>query len=322
MYLSGMRIKELSIVIPLFNEAESLPELMLWIDKVLKGREYEVIFVDDGSRDNSWSVIEEISVQYPDIVKGLKLARNYGKSAGLQKGFEAATGSVVFTMDADLQDSPDEILVMEKHLLDNDLDLVSGWKKKRHDPISKTIPTKLYNWMTRKMSGIYLHDFNCGLKCYKLEVVKAIELQGEMHRYIPLLAKHVGFDKIGEHVVEHQARKYGTTKFGVERFTNGMLDLITLVFVQRFSHKPMHLFGLLGSLTFILSAILFSVIAGFKLYAMYEGLEAKNITEISSFYVALTGMIIGSQLFLAGFIAEMVSRSDAAHSNYRVEKEI
>jgi glycosyltransferase involved in cell wall biosynthesis len=303
MYLSGMRIKELSIVIPLFNEAESLPELMSWIDKVLQGREYEVIFVDDGSRDNSWGVIEELSTLYPDNVRGLKFARNYGKSAGLQKGFEAAKGRVVFTMDADLQDSPDEILVMEKYLVDNDLDLVSGWKKKRHDPITKTIPTKLYNWMTRKMSGIHLHDFNCGLN-------------------IPLLAKHVGFDKIGEHVVEHQARKYGTTKFGVERFTNGMLDLMTLVFVQRFSHKPMHLFGLLGTLTFVLSAVLITAIGGYKLYAMYSGLEAKNITEISSFYVALTGMIVGSQLFLAGFIAEMVSRSDAAHSNYRVENEI
>ena len=274
---------DISIVVPLFNEEESLPELMAWIDRVLQGRDYEVIFVDDGSRDNSWGVVESLSVDYGAKVRGIKLSRNYGKSAGLQKGFEAALGRVVFTMDADLQDSPDEILAMEKKLLDEGLDLVSGWKKKRHDPITKTIPTMLYNWMTRRMSGIVLHDFNCGLKCYKNEVINAIEVQGEMHRYIPLLATAQGYDKIGEHVVQHQARKYGVTKFGMERFTNGMLDLITIVFMQRFGRKPMHLFGLLGTLTFLISAGIFCYIGGSKLYAMNQGIESKIITEISVF---------------------------------------
>ena len=313
---------EISVVVPLYNEQESLPELMAWIDQVLSERDYEVIFVDDGSRDESWVVISELYSTYPNKVKAIRFARNYGKSAGLQKGFEAACGKVVFTMDADLQDSPDELLAMEKKLLDENLDLVSGWKKKRKDPLSKTIPTKLYNWMTRRVSGIRLHDFNCGLKCYRLEVVKAIEVQGEMHRYIPLLAKAAGFDQIGEHVVVHQARKYGTTKFGLERFTNGMLDLLTIAFVQRFGRKPMHLFGLLGTLTFAVSVLLFSAIAGYKIYAMSNGIDAKNITEISAFYVALTGMILGSQLFMAGFIAEMVSRTDPSRTAYRISENL
>jgi glycosyltransferase involved in cell wall biosynthesis len=313
---------EISVVVPLYNEQESLPELMAWIDQVLSERDYEVIFVDDGSRDESWAVISELYSTYPNKVKAIRFARNYGKSAGLQKGFEAAFGKVVFTMDADLQDSPDELLAMEKKLLDGNLDLVSGWKKKRKDPLSKTIPTKLYNWMTRRVSGIRLHDFNCGLKCYRLEVVKAIEVQGEMHRYIPLLAKAAGFDQIGEHVVVHQARKYGTTKFGLERFTNGMLDLLTIAFVQRFGRKPMHLFGLLGTLTFAVSVLLFSAIAGYKIYAMSNGIDAKNITEISAFYVALTGMILGSQLFMAGFIAEMVSRTDPSRTAYRISENL
>jgi len=313
---------DISVVVPLYNEQESLPELMAWIDQALSERDYEVIFVDDGSRDGSWSVISELYATYSNKVKAIRFARNYGKSAGLQKGFEAASGKVVFTMDADLQDSPDELLAMEKKLLDENLDIVSGWKKKRKDPLSKTIPTKLYNWMTRRVSGIYLHDFNCGLKCYRLEVVKAIEVQGEMHRYIPLLAKAAGFDQIGEHVVVHQARKYGTTKFGLERFTNGMLDLLTIAFVQRFGRKPMHFFGLLGTLTFVLSFLLFSAIAGYKIYAISNGIEAKNITEISAFYVALTGMIMGSQLFMVGFIAEMVSRTDPSRTAYRISENL
>jgi glycosyltransferase involved in cell wall biosynthesis len=313
---------DISIVIPLYNEAESLPELMEWINRVLETRKFEVVFIDDGSKDDSWTVIQELQTNYPGKVKGIKFARNYGKSAGLQKGFEASIGAVVFTMDADLQDSPDEILVMEKLLLDGGFDLISGWKKERHDPLSKTIPTKLYNWMTRRVSGIYLNDFNCGLKCYKHDVVKAIEVQGEMHRYIPLLAKAAGFDKIGEHVVSHKARKYGTTKFGLERFTNGMLDLMTIAFVQRFGRKPMHLFGLLGLLTFAFSTGLFIAIAGYKLYAMNIGVQAKNITEISAFYVALTGMILGSQLFLAGFISEMVSRNSPQRTEYRISEKI
>ena len=313
---------DISIVIPLYNEAESLPELMEWINRVLEKRKFEVVFVDDGSKDDSWSVIEELQTNYPGKVKGIKFARNYGKSAGIQKGFEVSIGTVVFTMDADLQDSPDEILVMEKLLLDGGFDLISGWKKERHDPLSKTIPTKLYNWMIRRVSGIYLNDFNCGLKCYKHDVVKAIEVQGEMHRYIPLLAKAAGFDKIGEHVVSHKARKYGTTKFGLERFTNGMLDLMTIAFVQRFGRKPMHLFGLLGLLTFAVSTGLFIAIAGYKLYAMNIGVQAKNITEISAFYVALTGMVLGSQLFLAGFISEMVSRNSPQRTEYRISEKI
>lgn len=313
---------DLSIVIPLYNESESLPELMEWINRVLEKRKFEVVFVDDGSKDESWSVIQELRTHYPGKVRGIKFARNYGKSAGLQKGFEAAIGSVVFTMDADLQDSPDEILIMEKLLIDGGFDLISGWKKKRHDPLSKTIPTKFYNWMTRRVSGIYLHDFNCGLKCYKHNVVKAIEVQGEMHRYIPLLAKAAGFDKIGEHIVSHSVRKYGNTKFGLERFTNGMLDLLTIAFVQRFGRKPMHLFGLLGILTFLVSVGLFTAIAGYKLYAINLEMVAKNITEISAFYVALTGMVLGSQLFLAGFIAEMVSRNNPDRTNYRISEKI
>ena len=293
---------DLSIIVPLYNEEESLPELMSWIDRVLEGRNYEVVFVDDGSKDNSWAVVQDLSSQFGAKVRGIKLSRNYGKSAGLQKGFEAAKGKVVFTMDG--------------------FDLVSGWKKKRHDPITKTVPTKLYNWMTRRMSGITLHDFNCGLKCYRLEVVKSIEVQGEMHRYIPLLAKAAGYNKIGEHVVQHQARKYGVTKFGLERFTNGMLDLLTIVFMQRFARKPMHLFGLLGTLTFLISAGIFCYIGGYKLYAMNQGIEAKNITEISAFYVALAGMILGSQLFLTGFLAEMISRTDPSRKEYGVSEEI
>ena len=313
---------DISIVVPLFNEEESLAELIAWIDKVLEERDYEVIFVDDGSTDGSWSVIQNLSSQYGSKLKAIKLSRNYGKSAGLQKGFEVAKGKVVFTMDADLQDSPDEIIPMEKKLIEEGLDLVSGWKKKRHDPLTKTIPTKLYNWMTRRMSGIKLNDFNCGLKCYRNEVIKAVEVQGEMHRYMPLLAKAAGFDKIGEHIVQHQARKYGITKFGVERFTNGMLDLMTIVFMQRFGRKPMHLFGLLGTLTFLISAGIFCYIGGYKLYAMNQGIVAKNITEISGFYIALAGMILGSQLFLTGFIAEMISRTDPSRKEYGVSDKI
>lgn len=315
---------DLSIVVPLYNEEESLPELKAWIDRVLVGRTYEVVFVDDGSRDGSWEVIAALHAADPERVVGLRFARNYGKSAGLHMGFQAAQGRVVITMDADLQDSPDEILPLEKQVLEGGLDLVSGWKKKRHDPLSKTIPTKLYNWATRKVSGIELHDFNCGLKAYRREVVKAIEVQGEMHRYIPMLAKNAGFDRIGERVVQHQARKYGSSKFGLERFVNGFLDLMTIGFMSRFSRKPMHLFGALGSVMFLISALGLTVVVGMKLIAMIEvsmtGGEhvAKNITEISAFYISLAGMILGAQFFLAGFLAEMISRSDPSRSDYMV----
>lgn len=326
MIRTSQPLKDLSIVVPLFNEAESLPELKAWIDRVLQGRSYEVIFVDDGSRDESWQVISSLHEADPHHVVGLRFARNYGKSAGLHMGFQASNGEVVITMDADLQDSPDEILPLEQMILEGGYDLVSGWKKKRHDPLSKTIPTKLYNWSTRKVSGIELNDFNCGLKAYRREVVKAIEVQGEMHRYIPILAKNAGFNRIGERVVQHQARRYGTSKFGLERFVNGFLDLMTIGFMSRFGRKPMHLFGALGSLMFVVSAIGLFFIGGSKLFALMQWslngvqLEAKNITEVSAFYISLAGMILGAQFFLAGFLAEMISRNDPSRSNYLVSE--
>jgi len=315
---------ELSLVIPLYNEEESLSELKAWIDRTLAGRKYEVIFVDDGSKDRSWSVIAELAAADPERVVGVRLAKNYGKSAALHTGFARVRGSVVVTMDADLQDSPEEIPALEAMILQEGWDLVSGWKAKRYDPITKTLPTKLYNWATRKVSGIELHDFNCGLKAYRFEVVKEIELQGEMHRYIPILAKNAGFHRITEKPVQHQARKYGTSKFGVERFVNGFLDLMTIGFMSRFSRKPMHFFGALGVLMFTLSALGFGVIAANKLWAlvlerwMGEALTVKNITELSAFYLSLTGMILGAQFFLAGFLAEMISRNDPHRTAYQI----
>ena len=309
---------DVSVVIPLLDEEESLRELTSGIEKVLDGLSFEIIFVDDGSQDGSWAVIDQLHQAQPEIIRGIRFARNYGKSAAFQKGFEAAQGAVVFTMDADLQDDPEELPAMRQQLLEGGLDLVSGWKKERHDPLSKTLPTKLYNWATRRVSGIHLHDFNCGLKCYRWQVVKAIEVQGEMHRYIPMLAKMAGFDKIGEKVVTHHARPYGVSKFGLERFTNGVLDLMTVGFIARFGRKPMHFFGLLGILMFMVSAGLFLGIGGYKVWALNVGAEAKNLTELSWFYVALTGMILGAQFFLSGFLAEMVSRNDPARTDYRI----
>lgn len=309
---------DVSVVIPLLDEEESLRELTSGIEKVLDGLSFEIIFVDDGSQDGSWPVIDQLHQAQPEVIRGIRFARNYGKSAALQKGFEAAQGAVVFTMDADLQDDPEELPAMRQQLLEGGLDLVSGWKKERHDPLSKTLPTKLYNWATRRVSGIHLHDFNCGLKCYRWQVVKAIEVQGEMHRYIPMLAKMAGFDKIGEKVVTHHARPYGVSKFGLERFTNGVLDLMTVGFIARFGRKPMHFFGLLGILMFMVSAGLFLGIGGYKVWALNVGAEAKNLTELSWFYVALTGMILGAQFFLSGFLAEMVSRNDPARTDYRI----
>ena len=293
MAMQGHPTLDVTVVVPLLDEEESLKELKAGIDRVLEGLTFEVIFVDDGSQDASWSIISEMHQSQPESVRGIRFARNYGKSAALQKGFEAARGAVVFTMDADLQDDPEELPPMRQQLLDGGLDLVSGWKKKRHDPLSKTIPTKLYNWATRRISGIHLHDFNCGLKCYRWQVVKAIEVQGEMHRYIPMLAKTAGFDKIGEKVVTHHARPYGVSKFGLERFTNGLLDLMTVGFIGRFGRKPMHFFGLVGLLMFLLSSGLFLGIGGYKLWALANGLSAKNLADLSWFYVALTGMILG-----------------------------
>jgi len=312
----------ISVVVPLFNEEESLPELCAWIDKVMQTNNfsYEVLLIDDGSKDKSWEVIEKLSSENSNI-KGTKFRRNYGKSAALNVGFAKAEGGVVITMDADLQDSPEEIPALYNKITVGGFDLVSGWKAKRHDPLSKTIPTKLFNWAARKASGIYLHDFNCGLKSYKNTVVKSIEIHGEMHRYIPVLAKWAGFSNITEQVVKHQSRKYGVTKFGLERFVNGFLDLLTITFVSRFGKKPMHFFGVLGSLMFILGFGLFAYIGGVKLYSIFNSLHAQNIAEMSWFYIALTSMIIGVQLFLAGFIAEMVSRNTYDRNNYHVEKE-
>lgn len=316
---------DISIVVPLYNEEESLKELHAWIARVIDGMDgvdHEVIFVDDGSKDNSWKVVEELIQSDPKHVRGIRFQRNYGKSPALNEGFKMAQGEVVITMDADLQDSPEEIPELRRMLLEDGFDMVSGWKKKRHDPLSKTIPTKLYNWATRKMSGIYLHDFNCGLKAYRLPVVKSIEVFGEMHRYIPVLAKRSGYDKIGEKVVQHQARKFGESKFGWERFINGFLDLLTITFIARFGKKPMHLFGSLGSLMFFLGFVLFAWIGGEKVYYILKDVPAKNITDISGFYIALVSMILGVQLFLAGFLGELISRNSPNRNSYQIAEKV
>jgi len=316
-------VTKISIVIPLFNEEESITELAQWIDKVLKKNNlsYEIIFIDDGSNDSSWSVIKNVKTDNPNVY-GIKFRRNYGKSAALNIGFSKASGDVIITMDADLQDSPDEVPELYNLIINDNYDLVSGWKKKRYDPITKTIPTKLFNWAARKASGINLNDFNCGLKAYNKNVVKSIEVYGEMHRYIPILAKWAGFKNIGEKVVEHQSRKYGVTKFGFERFINGFLDLLTVTFISRFGKKPMHIFGTLGTLMFILGLTLFLYIGGTKLYYIYNSLPAKNIADQSAFFIALTTMVIGVQLFLSGFIAELVSRNSPDRNKYQVDSEI
>lgn len=315
---------DISVIVPLYNEDESLPELSAWIARVMEANRftYEVIMVDDGSNDNSWRIIESLSTQNPNI-KAIKFRRNYGKSAALHCGFQVAQGDVVITMDADMQDSPDEIPALYHMVMQEDYDLVSGWKKKRYDPISKTIPTKIYNAAARKFSGIKnLHDFNCGLKAYKNKVIKNIEVYGEMHRYIPILAKQAGFSKIGEKVVQHRARKYGTTKFGLNRFVNGFLDLLSITFITRFAKKPMHLFGALGTLLFIIGFISAGWLGIDKLITMSNNIKAPLVTSSPYFYIALTCMVIGSQLFLAGFVAELVSRSATDRNVYLIEKTI
>jgi len=316
---------DISIVIPLYNEDESLPELHDWIKRVMEANNfsYEVIFVDDGSTDRSWEVIQSIANSNP-CVRGIKFRRNYGKSAGLNVGFEATKGDIVITMDADLQDSPDEIPVLFKRMKEEKLDIISGWKKKRYDPLTKTIPTKLFNWATRKMSGINnLHDFNCGLKAYRSAVVKNIEVYGEMHRYIPVIAKWSGFKKIEEQVVEHRARKYGVTKFGLSRFVNGFLDLLSIFFVGKFQKRPMHFFGTIGTLSFLTGFIISFYIIGEKLYRIYEGKQmGRDVTSQPLFYIALTMAIIGVQLFLTGFIAEMVGRNSPERNHYKIEENI
>ena len=314
----------ISIVIPLYNEAESLPELYDWIKRVVDKNHfsYEIIFVSDGSTDNSWEIIESLK-QKDENVKGIKFRRNYGKSPGLQCGFTRAEGDVIITMDADLQDSPDEIPELYRMIVKDGYDLVSGWKKKRYDPLSKTIPTKLFNATARKFSGIHnLHDFNCGLKAYRKEVVKNIELYNDMHRYIPYLAKIAGFNKIGEKIVHHQARKYGKSKFGMDRFVNGYLDLITLWFTSRFGKKPMHFFGLWGSIMFFIGFIALIIVLSMKFISMIEGNLRPLVTSSPYFYISLTGMILGTQLFLAGFIGELISRNSTTRNKYKIEKEI
>ena len=315
---------DISVLKPLFNEEESLSELYLWIERVMKAHNfsYEVIFINDGSTDRSWEVIEKLSAEHA-CVKGIKFRRNYGKSPALFCGFKEAEGDVVITMDADLQDSPDEIPELYRMIKEEHYDLVSGYKQKRYDPLSKTIPTKLFNATARKISGIKnLHDFNCGLKAYRKDVVKNIEVYGEMHRYIPYLAKNAGFDRIGEKVVHHQSRKYGKSKFGLNRFFNGYLDLITLWFLSSFGRKPMHVFGFLGTIVFIIGFISAAIIGIDKLCALANGIPMRLVTDSPYFYISLTMMMIGTQLFLAGFLGDLISRNSAGRNDYQIEKTI
>ncbi|MDD2961422.1 MAG: glycosyltransferase family 2 protein [Muribaculaceae bacterium] len=314
---------DISVIVPLYNEEESLPELASWIEKVMIENKftYEIIFINDGSTDNSWKVIKSLS-QKNSAVGGISFRRNYGKSPALFKGFAKAKGDVVITMDADLQDSPDEIPELYRMIMSDGYDLVSGWKQKRYDPLSKTLPTKLFNATARKVSGIKLHDFNCGLKAYRNEVVKHIEVYGDMHRYIPYLAKNAGYSKIGEKIVHHQARKYGSSKFGLSRFVNGYLDLGTLWFMSRFGVKPMHFFGLLGSLMFIIGFISIVVVGAMKIYNMYAGNHYILVTDSPYFYLSLTAMILGTQLFLAGFVGELIARNAEGRNNYEVNEEL
>ena len=315
---------DISVVIPLYNEEESLPELYTWIERVMNANKFsfEVIFVNDGSTDRSWKVIEGLSEKHENV-KGIKFRRNYGKSPALYCGFKEAQGDVVITMDADLQDSPDEIPELYRMITEDKFDLVSGYKQKRYDPLSKTIPTKIFNATARKISGIHnLHDFNCGLKAYRKDVIKNIEVYGEMHRYIPYLAKNAGFDRIGEKVVHHQARKYGKSKFGLNRFFNGYLDLITLWFLSNFGKKPMHVFGFLGTLMFVIGFVSALIIGVDKLWCLSQGIPQRLVTDSPYFYIALTMMMIGTQLFLAGFIGDLVSRSSQNRNDYQIEKTI
>ena len=315
---------DISVIIPLYNEEESLPELYAWIERVMDENKfsYEVIFVNDGSTDRSWEVIEGLAAKH-EQVRGIKFRRNYGKSPALYCGFKQTQGDVVITMDADLQDSPDEIPGLYKMIKEEGYDLVSGYKQKRYDPLSKTIPTKLFNATARKISGIKnLHDFNCGLKAYRKAVVKNIEVYGEMHRYIPYLAKNAGFDKIGEKVVHHQARKYGKSKFGLNRFFNGYLDLITLWFLSSFARQPMHVFGFLGSIMFFIGFISAIGLGVDKLYALSKGIPQHLVADSPYFYIALTMMMIGTQLFLAGFLGDLISRSSSKRNDYQIEEEI
>jgi glycosyltransferase involved in cell wall biosynthesis len=314
---------QISIVVPLYNEAESLPELHDWIVRVMNKHNfsYEILFVDDGSSDDSWDVIKHLSLGN-HAVRGYKFTRNYGKTAALQTAFINTKGDVVITMDADLQDSPDEIPELYRMIIEEDYDLVSGWKKKRYDPITKTLPTKLFNSISRWLSGVNLHDFNCGLKAYKSRVVKSITIYGEMHRNIPIIAKWNGFKKIGEKVVQHQARKYGTTKFGLERFIFGFLDLLTVAFVNKFGRRPMHFFGTMGVLSFLIGSLMAIYLLFEKLYNINQGLRYRNVTDNPLFFLALVAIIIGSQLFLAGFIGELFVKQNFKKDEYLIEEHV
>lgn len=314
---------DISVVIPLYNEEESVPELLEWIARVMEkdGYSYEVILVDDGSSDGSWEVIQKQSAIYNNI-RGIRFRRNYGKSAALFCGFEVASGNVVITMDADLQDSPEEIPGLYNMIINERYDMVSGWKKERHDPLSKTIPSRVFNFTARITTGIKLHDFNCGLKAYRKDVVKSIEVYGEMHRYLPVMVKKAGFSDIGEKVVEHRKRKYGVTKFGFERFMKGFLDLLSLTFVLRFGKRPMHLFGTLGTVMFIIGFFTAAWLGAEKLYYLYLDVRLGLVTDSPYFYIALTAMVIGSQLFLAGFLGELISRNSPYKDNYLIEEKI
>jgi len=316
-------MSQISVVIPVFNEEESLPELTNWISRVMHdhGFSYEVIFVNDGSSDMSWEVIQDLAEQ-SNSIKGINFTRNYGKSAALDAGFKKASGEVVITMDSDLQDSPDEIPGLFRMIKIEGFDVVSGWKKERHDPISKTIPSRFFNGVTRWISGIKLHDFNCGLKAYRLKVVKNIQIYGEMHRYIPLLAKWNGFAKIGEKVVQHQSRKYGVSKFGLERFLNGFLDLISVSFVHRYKKKPMHFFGLLGTVSFLTGFLITCWLIFQKIYGLSQGLKVREIVDQPLFFLALVALIIGVQLFVTGFIAELMTSNQAKDTEYKIGEEI
>lgn len=314
---------DISVVVPLYNEAESLPELVAWIDRVAVANRlaYEVILVDDGSSDDSWTVVERLKTEFPAI-RGIGFARNYGKSAALYCGFAAAQGEVVFTMDADLQDSPDEIPAMRRMIIEEGYDLVSGWKKRRHDPVGKRWPSRFFNWTARTVSGIRLHDFNCGLKAYRRNVVKAIEVYGEMHRYIPILAKQAGFCRIGEKVVEHRARKYGCSKFGMERMIKGYLDLITVSFMSRFGRSPMYFFGGLGTLMFFIGGGTTMWVILTKIWKQSHGLALRPVTDQPLFYLAILAVVLGVQLFLAGFLGELINRNSSDRNAYMIDKTV
>ena len=315
---------DISVVVPLYNERESLPELMAWIDRVCSTEKlsYEVVMVDDGSNDGSWEVVEQLKEQYGDKLHAIHFMRNYGKSAALYCGFEAAQGEVVFTMDADLQDSPDEIPAMRKMVLEDGFDLVSGWKRKRYDPLGKRLPSKFFNWTARTVSGIQLHDFNCGLKCYRKSVIKSIEVYGEMHRYIPILAKYAGFKRIGEKEVQHQARKYGVSKFGMERMIKGYLDLISVTFMSRFGRSPMYFFGSLGTLMFLIGGFTTIWVIASKLYKQYFDLPLRAVTDQPLFYLAILTIVLGVQLFLAGFLGELINRNSSDRNRYLTDKKL